>query len=634
MHGFYRVATALPQVRVADVEFNLEQCRQLAFQACKQQVSVVVFPELNITGYTCGDLFYQQQLLGDARSALEALREYSRELSGDMSLVVGLPLLHGGTLYNVAAVIQSGKVLGVVPKVFIPNHREYYEKRWFSSGSALSTDETIRLNGHEVPFGSRLLFTADSYFSFAIEICEDLWSVTPPSSSHALAGATLVLNPSASNELVSKADYRRSLVQNQSGRCLAAYAYAGSGVGESSTDLLFSGHQLICENGQILQEGPRFERQARLFTADVDCQKLVHLRLSESSYPDHARPQGYRSISVQPPGPLDQLQRSIDAHPFVPNDPRRRNERCQEIFHIQTAALAKRLQHIGTPRAVIGISGGLDSTLALLVTCRTFALLGRDPADIIALTMPGFGTTDRTYDNAVRLCQLQGTDFREVDIADAALDHFRLIQHDPTMHDVTYENVQARLRTEILMNLANKHGGIVIGTGDLSEIALGWSTYNGDHMSMYAVNCGVPKTLIRYLVQWVASCSDPQMAELLEDIVATPITPELLPRAEKAECTQKTEDIIGPYELHDFFLYHTIKYGATPSKVCFLARQAFADRYDGETIERWHQMFVRRFFTQQFKRSCIPDGPKVGTIALSPRGDWRMPSDASPAGWL
>ncbi|ADU65161.1 NAD+ synthetase [Desulfurispirillum indicum S5] len=632
MLGFYRIATALPGLRVADVAWNRAQIEELAIRAHQQQCAVVVFPELSLTGYTCADLFHQESLLQAVRKALESLCRFSREL--DTALVVGAPLPQQGRLYNCALVIQRGHILGAVPKTHLPNKREFYERRWFTPASALPENSTITIGDDSVPFGSRLIFRCDQHYAFAIELCEDLWSVIPPSSSHALAGATVILNPSASNELVAKADYRRELVQNQSARCLAAYAYAGSGIGESSTDLLFGGHHLLCENGLVLEESPRFERGNHLFSADVDCQKLSQLRMSETSFADNPIPTGYRTIPLHPVLPIGELQRYIPPHPFVPGDPQRRDERCEEIFSIQTAALAKRLKHIGSPKAIIGISGGLDSTLALLVTHRTFALLERNPSDIIAITMPGFGTTNRTYENAVTLCKALETDFREIAISQASLEHFKLIGHDPAIHDVTYENVQARERTEILMNIANKHGGIVIGTGDLSEIALGWSTYNGDHMSMYSVNCGVPKTLIRYLVEWVASRSEDAMEELLMDIVNTPITPELLPRDEQKECTQKTEDIIGPYELHDFFLYHTVKYGASTPKVRHLAALAFAGKYDEASIARWHEIFVKRFFTQQFKRSCIPDGPKVGTIALSPRGDWRMPSDASFGGWL
>jgi len=630
--GFHRIAACVPEMKVADVPFNVSRIVKLALEADSSGAAAAVFPELCLTGYTCADLFHQKRLQEGALEGLETLLD---KLSGAKALVVvGLPVLHGSHLYNCAAVMQSGRLLGLVPKSLLPNYREFYERRWFSSGANLRHSQ-IELFGSKVPIGTGLIF-ANGDFKVGIEICEDLWGVVPPSSYLALGGANVILNPSASNALVSKAEYRHELVRQQSARCLAAYAYASSGVHESTVDLVYGGHAMIAENGAMLAEGERFNRKSSLIHADIDIDRLLAARVSESSYKEERLPEGIDFIEI-PLGPMNVLK-SIDRRysptPFVPSRPEERTERCLEIFNIQCAGLAKRLEHTGLEKVVLGISGGLDSTLALLVAAETFKKIGRDTKNIVAITMPGFGTSGRTFKNSIALIKQTGADLRKIDIRKACLKHFSDIGHNPETHDVTYENVQARERTQILMDIANREGGLVIGTGDLSEIALGWSTYNGDHMSMYAVNCGVPKTLIRYLISWVAGTSDAKLSKLLEDVIDTPVTPELLPKSKDGSITQRTEDILGPYEIHDFLLYHTVKYGATPEKLALLAARAFAGRYPSPAIKKALNLFLKRFFSQQFKRSCIPDGPKVGTICLSPRGDWRMPSDASPALWL
>ncbi|MGL4854672.1 MAG: NAD(+) synthase, partial [Lentisphaeria bacterium] len=533
--------------------------------------------------------------------------------------------MHVNRLYNCAVVIQEGEVVGVIPKSYLPNYKEYYEKRWFTPGHNISDE--IEINGDLVPFGDTIIFQGDRYFTFGIEICEDFWNIIPPSSYHTIAGANVIFNMSASNDLVGKAQYRRNLVLNQSGRCMSAYCYTSSGVHESTTDLLFSGHAMIAENGSMIAETPRFQRNSDILFADIDCQRLVYTRMTESSFNDNAIANNYQVVHLRGINQPSLLNRKIDALPFVPNDPSIRGQHCEEILSIQKASLAKRLEHIGNHNTVIGISGGLDSTLALLVTYETYKMLKIDTKNIITVTMPGFGTTNRTYQNAIELCKLLGTDLREIDIKDACTLHFEQINHDPSLLDVTYENIQARERTKILMNIANKENAIVIGTGDLSEIALGWSTYNGDHMSMYAINNSVPKTLIQYMIQYIADASSSKksvkdkrsLKEILYDIKDTPISPELLPPDETGEISQKTEERVGPYDLHDFFLYHTIKYGASPEKVCFLAAEAFMGKYDFDKIIQWHNVFIKRFFSQQFKRSCMPDGPKVGSISMSPR---------------
>ncbi|WP_457598503.1 NAD(+) synthase [Hydrogenimonas sp.] len=628
MFGFVRVAAAVPKVRVANVGFNVEQMLDLWRIASRQNASVILFPELSISSYSCGDLFYQEGLHRAVEEGLSRMVEASTSCS--TAAIVGLPVWHRGRLYNCGAVLQEGQILGVVPKSFVPEHKEYYEKRWFAGGMGLE-NETVRLLGREVPFGTDLLFCGSEGLVFGVEVCEDLWTVVPPSSWQALAGATLLFNLSASDEIVAKSEYRSSLVATQSARCMAAYVYASCGVGESTTDVVFGGDAMIAENGAILERGERFLDESQVIFADVDLQRLRTLRVAEGSFIDgEIRP--FRRIELYDTPRISQLNRYIDPHPFVPSKKSERSKRCREIFAIQAAALRKRLAHIGTEKCVLGVSGGLDSTLALLAVYRTYETMGLDPKEIVCVTMPGFGTTERTLENAEKLCRALGVTFREIGIEEACMEHFRQIGHDPKEHSIVYENVQARERTQILMDLANKIGGILVGTGDMSESALGWSTYNGDHMSMYAINVGIPKTLIRYLVEWAAE-QYPDISPVLHDILATPVSPELLPPQEGA-ISQKTEELLGPYELHDFFLYHLIKSGARPKKILFLAKTAFGSKYDETQIATWLKLFLRRFFSQQFKRSCMPDGPKVGTIALSPRGDWRMPSDAEVAMWL
>jgi NAD+ synthase (glutamine-hydrolysing) len=628
MHGFYRVAAVVPQLKLADVSANTDRIAELAAKAAGEGACIAVFPELCITGYTCADLFHQRHLLEAADAAIGRLAAATREL--DIVIVVGAPVTRRHRLYNAAVVLQRGQIQGVVPKTFLPNYKEFYEKRWFVSGANVR-GQRITVAGEYVPFGIDLLFRAGPV-TIGIEICEDLWGVVPPSSLQALAGADILLNLSASNELVAKSEYRRDLVVGQSARCVAGYIYASAGTGESTTDVVYGGHAMIAENGTLLAETERFQREDRIIYGDIDVERLEQIRAAETEYADNPVPE-FRMFEIAPVQEAGELIRTVDPHPFVPSDPAVRERRCQEIFNIQAAGLARRLEHIGTNTCVIGISGGLDSTLALLVVVEALKLIGGSNSDIVAVTMPGYGTSDRTYNNAVELCKILKTDAREISIEAACEQHFKDIGHDPSVHDVTYQNVQARERTQLLMDIANKEGGIVIGTGDLSEIALGWSTYNGDHMSMYAVNCSVPKTLIRYVIGWVADHCDNAGAVLL-DILDTPITPELLPTDANGEVSQKTEDELGPYELHDFFLYHIVKYGAPPDKVVYLAGKAFQDKYSDAEIRDCLATFIKRFFSQQFKRSCIPDGPKVGAISLSPRGDWRMPSDATYKTWL
>ncbi len=630
MFGYYRVASAVPIIKVADCAYNVNQTVELLEEARAAGSALAVFPELGITGYSCADLFNQTTLLRTALDGLRRLREAT--VGSPMVTIVGAPLMHANRLYNCAVVLQDGAYRGIVPKSYLPTYREYYEKRWFTSGRDLR-DATLQLEGIDVPFGVDLLFAGGDPFLLGIEVCEDLWAIIPPSSYQAMAGATLVANLSASVSVVAKHDYRRQLVSSQSARCMAGYVYAGAGVHESTTDVVYGGHSLIAENGHIVKENLPYQRRNNLIHADLDLERLVMTRQAETAFADHPQP-AFRRIPLAAVPQSEQVEIHLPMHPFVPSDPAVRDDHCREIFQIQSAALARRLQHAMATSAVIGVSGGLDSTLALLVCIKAFELIDRDLRHIIAVTMPGYGTTDRTYRNAVDLCHLLGTEFLEIDIRPACEQHFADIGHDPAIHDTTYENVQARERTQLLMDIANKHGGLVIGTGDLSEIALGWSTYNGDHMSMYAVNCGVPKTLIRYVIGWAAEQHPEQIRNLLRDVLDTPITPELLPRNEAGQNPQHTEAVIGPYELHDFFLYHAIKYGATPAKIAWLASIAFSGHYRDDEIRKWLQTFLRRFFTNQFKRSCVPDGPKVGTISLSPRGDWRMPSDADSTAWL
>jgi NAD+ synthase (glutamine-hydrolysing) len=638
--GFVRVAVASPELRIADVAFNVAEIVATIGAAKAAGCRLVLFPELSLTGYSCGDLFYQDALLDGARRALAAVA--AATAGAGMAAVVGLPLEVRGRLYNCAAFFSEGRLYGIVPKSFLPSTNEFYEARWFTPAT-LGTPETVHIEGEEIPFGPDLLFDVEDLpgCMIGVEICEDLWAVEPPSSGKALAGATMLLNLSASNELLGKVEYRRDLVRQQSARCLAAYLYAGTGSGESTTDTVYAGHSMIAENGSLLAETERFQFATQMAVVDVDIQRLIHERTRNSSYAQAASaPSGFRIIRTRfadlsgwPEPPL--LRPNLVRMPFVPADPAQRAHNCREIFAIQSTGLARRLRHTASRKVAIGVSGGLDSTLALLVIVNAFDRLGLERSGIVAVTMPGFGTTARTRGNAERLAEMLGTELRVIPITDAVRQHFKDIGHDETIHDVTYENAQARERTQILMDIANKIGGLVVGTGDLSEAALGWMTFNGDHMSMYHVNAGVPKTLVRYLVEW---CADEvfagKTAEILRDIVATPITPELLPLGDGDKLEQKTEETIGPYLLHDFFLYQTVRHQFRPAKVYFLARQAFGDEYTPETILRWLGTFYRRFFSQQFKRSSMPDGPKVGSVALSPRGDWRMPSDASSALWL
>lgn len=636
--GFVRVASISPSLHVADVEYNVEQITAALERAATQDVQLAVFPELCITSYSCADLFYQRHLLDAALDGLERIAQATAMLY--ISCVVGLPILVDGRLYNCAVLMGEGRIAGIVPKTYLPSTGEFYEQRWFTSADR-ALPPTIELGGQQVPFGTDLLFVAEEMPAcvVGIEICEDLWAVTPPSGRLAIAGANVLVNPSASNELLGKADYRRDLVRQQSARCLAAYIYAGVGVGESTTDVVYSGHGLIAENGALLTESERFQMDTQMIVADIDVQRLDHERVKNSSFSQAESADPLRRLpftltrAFQPAAPL--VNRSLPRTPFVPADPTRRAEHCREIFNIQTVGLSKRLSHVNASHVVIGVSGGLDSTLALLVCVRAFDRLGLDRRGIVAITMPGFGTTSRTRTNAERLAQDLGVTLRTIPIGESVRLHFRDIGHDENVHDVTYENAQARERTQILMDVANQIGGLVVGTGDLSEAALGWMTFNGDHMSMYHVNAGVPKTLVRYLVSW---CADELFtgatADVLRDIIETPITPELLPLGKGEQLEQKTEDAIGPYELHDFFLFQVVRYQFAPAKVFFLARQAFAGVYSDEVILHWLGVFYRRFFAQQFKRSAMPDGPKVGSVALSPRGDWRMPSDAASTLWM
>lgn len=626
--GFVKAAAVTPKIKVADTKYNAELILDMMKESTRQGAKIVVFPELCLTGYTCQDLFLQERLLQGAKDALMKLVKESASL--DAIFFVGLPFEILGKLYNVAAVFSHGEVLGLVPKSYLPNYNEFYEARHFVSGAELAT-EVVLPDGSCVPADRDLLFVCEQMpkLRIGVELCEDLWTPNPPSISHALAGASVLVNLSASNELTGKDSYRRELVSGQSARLLAAYIYASAGEGESTQDLVFSGHNIIAENGQILAESKRFGHG--ILYSEIDVERLCAQRRRMTTFvtEDQTHTEILFSLKIEE----TKLTRFIDPAPFVPTDRQNREKRCDEILMIQAMGLKKRLEHTGA-NAVVGISGGLDSTLALLVTVRAFDLCGRDHKGITAVTMPGFGTTDRTYDNAVKLIQSLGAEFVEVDICQAVNVHFSDIGQDPSVHDVTYENSQARERTQILMDIANKKNALVIGTGDLSELALGWATYNGDHMSMYAVNASVPKTLVRHLVRYYAdTCGDETLKQVLLDVLDTPVSPELLP-PEDGKISQKTEDLVGPYELHDFYLYHMLRLSYAPAKVYRLAKQAFAGTYDDATIFKWLETFYRRFFAQQFKRSCLPDGPKVGSVAVSPRGDLRMPSDACASIWL
>ncbi|MGN0649089.1 MAG: NAD(+) synthase [Oscillospiraceae bacterium] len=629
-HGFIKAAAGTINVRVADCEYNLAQMKAITDDAAAQGVSILVLPELCITAYTCQDLFFQQTLLDGALNALEEFARYTEKL--DMLIAVGCPLRFRGELYNCAAVIKSGEILGVVPKKYLPNYNEFYEKRHFTAGR--SGEFTIELFGKEVPFGLNILFECREIpeLVFAVEICEDLWAADPPSTRLALGGATIIANLSASNETIGKDTYRRQLVQNQSARLLCGYVFASAGSGESTQDLVFGGHDIIAENGTVLKE-------SRLYTtgltiSEIDVQRLAFERRRNTSFDARELPEMRRvpfSLAMRE----TTLTRRFERTPFVPSSSAEKDKRCEDILTMQAHGLEKRVRHTGAKSLVVGISGGLDSCLALLVCVETMKLLGRPNSDIIAVTMPCFGTTVRTRTNAERLCELLGTTFRSIDIAAAVKQHFSDIGHDESCHDVVYENAQARERTKILMNIANAENGMVIGTGDLSELALGWATYNGDHISMYGVNASVPKTLVRHIVKYYAdTSSNPDLSEVLNSIYDTPVSPELLPADENGQIVQITEDLVGPYELHDFFLYNGIRWGFSPDKVLRLAKQTFDGAYSDEVITKWLKTFYRRFFSQQFKRSCLPDGVKVGSVTLSPRGDWRMPSDAAAKMWL
>lgn len=627
--GYIRVGAATPPMHLGDCAANAREMIALMRQAHERKVKILAFPELSLTGYTLGDLFLQRALLDGALSGLEEVVKASSEL--DMVAVVGLPLSVGGRLYNCAAVVSKGAILGVVPKRNPPNYGEFYELRHFAPGP--DSVKRIRLLNQEVPFGGKLLFTLAEMpeLKMGVEVCEDLWVPAAPGVEHALAGATLIVNPSASDETIGKADYRKMLLMSQSARLLCGYLYCDAGPGESTTDMVFAGHNLIAENGKILSESRRYE--GGLLTTEIDILDMEYERRRMNTFTSGRAEAGYEEIPFSLTLEPLELTRPVDAHPFVPQDPGERARRCEEILNIQTQGLMQRLRHTHCESAVIGVSGGLDSTLALLVAARAFEALHLPADGVLAVTMPCFGTTSRTRNNALELARQLGAQVKEVNIAEAVRVHFRDIGHDEAVHDVTFENSQARERTQVLMDLANKTNGMVIGTGDLSELALGWATYNGDHMSMYGVNASVPKTLVRHLVEYAASeTGNAVLKGVLEDILATPVSPELLPPV-NGEIAQCTEELVGPYELHDFYLYHVVRKGERPAKIFRLAQIAFEGRYDQATLLKWLKSFYWRFFAQQFKRSCVPDGPKVGSVTLSPRGDWRMPSDAVVRLW-
>ena len=631
--GYVKCAAAVPVTALADCRENAARIVAMMRQAEERGVDIVLFPELSVTGYTCGDLFLQPKLLHDAEAALTTIVDAS--VGVRTTAIVGVPVGYGGRLYNCAAVVADGELRGLVPKINIPNYSEFYEARWFASGAGIE-GESLQLAGCEcVPFGTDVLFRQGEAL-FGVEICEDLWVGIPPSSHMAHAGAQIIFNMSASPEQVCKYDYLRSLVAQQSARTMSAYVYCSAGFGESSTDLVFAGNAMVAENGAVLRSGERFSMEQQMVVTDVDTERLTAMRRRTTTFGSHEAVKEYRRVTLpsfdRNDAPFD---RDVDPMPFVPHDSAELGERCREILDIQAMGLARRLSHTHCRKAVIGISGGLDSTLALLVTVRAFDRLGLDRQGIVAITMPGFGTTGRTYENAVGLVRGLDAALREIPIVAACEQHFADIGLPSDDRSVSYENSQARERTQILMDVANMEGGMVVGTGDLSELALGWATYNGDHMSMYGVNASVPKTLVRHLVRWYAeSESTAEVAEILYDIIDTPVSPELLPADENGEIAQKTEDLVGPYELHDFFLYNFVRQQFAPDKIEFLANRAFAGRYGPQTIRKWLRTFLRRFFAQQFKRSAMPDGPKTGSVSLSPRGDWRMPSDASAAAWL
>ena len=628
-HGFIKVAAATPDIRVADVDYNKGQIIKQMDEAAEAGAKIIVFPELCITGYTCSDLFLQDILLNSAKKALVEIAEHTKNL--DALVFVGVPIAVGGELYNVAAALNHGNILGFTTKSFLPNYGEFYEMRQFRPGPKKA--EKILFGEKEIPFGPQLLFVENQMANLIVsaEICEDVWSPVPPSIEAAREGATVIVNCSASDETIGKASYRKALISGQSARLISGYIYANAGEGESTTDLVFGGHNLIAENGTILAEAKRFSNG--IIYTEFDVQKIANERRKNTTFTETQE-----HVLPRIPFGLEQtetiLTRTFPSRPFVPRDDQERAKRCEEILTIQAMGLKKRLAHTHAKSAVVGISGGLDSTLALLVTAKAFDALGLERSGITAVTMPCFGTTDRTYQNACKMSLKVGATLREVRIGDAVMQHFKDIGHDPQDHCVTYENSQARERTQVLMDIANQTGGLVIGTGDMSELALGWATYNGDHMSMYGVNASVPKTLVRHLVHYFAdTCEDSSLKEVLYDVLDTPVSPERLPPKD-GEIAQKTEDLVGPYELHDFFLYYFLRMGYEPGKIYRIAKLSFAGEYDDETIYKWLRTFCWRFFSQQFKRSCLPDGPKVGTVALSPRGDWRMPSDACVALWI
>lgn len=620
-YGMFRVASASLKLKVANPSYNKEEIKKVIDKAVEEDVRLLVTPELSITGYTCADLFFTRALLDSADKALLELAEYTKDKN--ICVIVGAPCICKNKLLNCAYTLFDGKVQMITPKQNIANYNEFYEKRWFVSGK--NVDDIRNKYGCSV---SSCIQLCDDV-TVGIEICEDLWVTDPPSSKLVTDGANIIVNLSASDEYVSKAQYRRDLISNQSARCICGYVYAGASVYESTTDLVFSGATVIAENGAVIAEGKRFQRENVLTIADIDVEKLNTLRQKNMSFENSFDESHYNIDAFINNENNDLKYRFVDPHPFVPSDKSQVRERCEEIFAIQSAGLAKRLEHVGSSGAVVGISGGLDSTLALLVCCEAMKLLGRPNSDILGITMPGFGTTDRTYHNAIDLMKSLGVTIKEISIKDACIQHMKDIEHDHKVKDITYENTQARERTQILFDMANKHGKLLVGTGDLSELAMGWCTYNGDHMSMYGVNASVPKTLVRYLVEYVAEISDEKTAAILRDVLDTPVSPELLPPDENGKIAQKTEENIGPYELHDFFLYNFVRFGFTKEKLYILAEKAFDGKYGSEEISKWLNVFLKRFFISQFKRSCIPDSPKVGSVSLSPRGDWRMPSDAS-----
>ena len=631
--GFVRVGAVVPKLKVADTEFNCNEIIKQIEVASNNKIQIVVFPELCVTGYTCQDLFEQDTLLEEAEKALNKILDYTNNL--DIICIIGMPIKAENQLFNTAVVIQKGKILGIVPKTFIPNYGEFYEKRWFASSKNANKKE-IEILDQKVPFGIDLLFKdkENNEICFGIEICEDIWAVEPPSNKLALLGANIIFNLSASNEVIGKKEYRRDLVKMQSAKTISGYVYCSSGVNESTSDVVFSGESMIFENGSCLTNNQRFDFKSNMIFTEIDTKRLANDRRKNISFMGDSVDLEYREIKINIPDNIENLTREYSKTPFVPEDKKKISEICEEILNIQSYGLAKRLLHTNINKTIIGISGGLDSTLAFLVIIKAYEILNLPKENIIAITMPGFGTTSRTHNNSMKLINEYGATFREINITKSSLQHFEDIGHDKNIKDVTYENAQARERTKILMDIANKENGLVVGTGDLSELALGWCTYNGDHMSMYSVNASIPKTLVKYIIKWVADNSKEECKNIINDILDTPISPELLPPDENGNIEQKTEEQVGPYILHDFFLYHFLRYGAEPKKIYILACKTFKNDFKKEEIKHWLQVFIKRFFTQQFKRNCMPDGPKVGTVSLSPRGDLRMPSDAGYNIWL